>query len=442
MLTKACTRLASWVIRALQPQLQSVYPVLKAFIHQRNSLASWLGPGTRWTTAAISSLVVIWLLWGLHGQQPSPCDGVQRKLDPSESFNHAMIPIIKPQKSSQSVSLHSKPRPLPIGDGTIGFPNDDFNISPQSGSLLSKFKPPSISDITNGVGKPDRPLILYAYAESENARINLEFFLKKGLHGRADFVFIINGEASEAVKLIPKLFNVMVVQRDNSCYDIGAFGKVLRSQIKVGSEGAVKDGVQLWQRYKKFITMNASIRGPFLPVWSEECWTDAFIRKLNDQTKLVGLSYHCNPSPHLQSMLLATDHIGMSILLDPGLAFSVPNNDPPHGTVDDPVGYSRCYADFNQAVHSEIGMARLIQSQGYKVDAMLTSVHVLGAADYCEKAAYPTDHLWNGMYFGFNVHPYEMLFMKANRDIDPELMKRMTEWHLRSRTSSWDTCRR
>lgn len=87
-------------------------------------------------------------------------------------------------------------------------------------------------------------------------------------------------------------------------------------------------------------------------------------------------------------------------------------------------------------------MARLIQSQGYKVDAMLTSVHILGAADYCEKAAYPTDHLWDGMYFGFNVHPYELIFMKANRDIDPELVKRMTEWHLKSRASSWATCGR
>lgn len=67
-------------------------------------------------------------------------------------------------------------------------------------------------------------------------------------------------------------------------------------------------------------------------------------------TKLVGLSYHCNPSPHLQSMMLATDYIGMSILLDPALAFSVPSDDPPHGTVDDPVGYSRCYEQFNQAV--------------------------------------------------------------------------------------------
>lgn len=59
-------------------------------------------------------------------------------------------------------------------------------------------------------------------------------------------------------------------------------------------------------------------------------------------------------------MLLATDYIGMSILMDPALAFSVPNDDPPHGTADDPVGYTRCYNDFNKAVsQSSLPMGHL-----------------------------------------------------------------------------------
>ena len=49
-------------------------------------------------------------------------------------------------------------------------------------------------------------------------------------------------------------------------------------------------------------------------------------------------------------MMLATDDIGMSILMNPALAYSVPNNDPPHGNEDDPVGFSKCYHEFNKAV--------------------------------------------------------------------------------------------
>ncbi|ROW11836.1 hypothetical protein VPNG_04927 [Cytospora leucostoma] len=407
MVLKAFMRLAAVVIRALQfrRRLPSVYNTTpNAFARQQRKVpVSSLAPSTRWTAVSIASLIAIWFFWGLlHGQ---------RKVNHTQKVGHVKVQPIGHAISSHSGSLHSKPDALSI-----------------------------IAD-AHQAGISDRPLILYAYAESENALTNLKFFLSKGLHGRADFVFIFNGAAPEAVRLIPKVLpNVKVVQRGNTCYDIGAYGEVLRSQIKFGKWAKEEDGIPLWKRYKKFITINASIRGPFLPVWSDECWTDAILRKVTHETKLVGLSYHCNPAPHLQSMLLATDHIGMSILLDPALAYSVPASDPPHGTFYDPVGFSKCYSDFNKAVHSEIGMARLIRSQGYKVDAMLTSVHILGAAEYCERAAWPTDHLWDGMYFGFNVHPYEMLFMKANRDIDPELVKRFTEWHLRDRSNSWDTC--
>lgn len=119
----------------------------------------------------------------------------------------------------------------------------------------------------------DRPLILYAYAESENARENFKFFLQRGLHSGADFVFIFNGE-TDAAELVPShLENVRVVQRDNTCYDMGAFGEVL-----------TKD--DLWLRYKRFITLNASVRGPFLPMWSKECWTDAFLDKVTEKNKV------------------------------------------------------------------------------------------------------------------------------------------------------------
>lgn len=228
-----------------------------------------------------------------------------------------------------------------------------------------------VLDVAEG---QDRPLVVYAYAESPNAKENLEFFLKRGLHARADFVFIFNGE-TEAHKLVPALANVKVVHRNNTCYDMGALGEVL-----------AKD--RLWQNYKRFITLNASIRGPFLPIWSDDCWTDVFLNRITEKvkvrevplpclalshphpgtdrqttrwisqelnparahTQLVGLTYQCAPSPHVQSMLLATDYTGMQILLDPALAYSVPLNTWPWGGPELPTGYSVCYADYGQAV--------------------------------------------------------------------------------------------
>lgn len=72
-----------------------------------------------------------------------------------------------------------------------------------------------------------------------------------------------------------KYSNIQWVQRNNSCFDMGAFGEVLRA-----NDGALQ------KRYKKFITMNASIRGPFVPVWSDACWSDIFLNKLSDTVKV------------------------------------------------------------------------------------------------------------------------------------------------------------
>lgn len=127
---------------------------------------------------------------------------------------------------------------------------------------------------------PKDTLILYAYHETANARRNAEFFIRHGLHGSADFIFIINGEGTGLDTLLPPdAENIKVVRRENTCYDIGSYGDALR-----GLGDSIK-------QYKRFILLNASIRGPFVPHWSKECWSDAYLGRLTDQVK-VG-----DPSP-------------------------------------------------------------------------------------------------------------------------------------------------
>ncbi len=79
-----------------------------------------------------------------------------------------------------------------------------------------------------------RPLVLYTYAESDNARANLEYFIVKGIHGAADFIFVFNGETN-ATELLPYEPNIKIIQRENKCFDLGAIGEVL-----------LKDG--LWKK--------------------------------------------------------------------------------------------------------------------------------------------------------------------------------------------------
>lgn len=156
----------------------------------------------------------------------------------------------------------------------------------------------------------------------------------------------------------------------------------------------------------------------------------------------MGTTLNCHPRIHLQSMLLATDDIGMAVLLDPEIALSASVDDF-YGTRLDPVGLTPCFTSLKKAVHAEIGITTLIESQGYKVDVVMTAPHSQRSFErFCEAAGRPDDFLYRGRYLGTNVHPYETMFMKANRDIDPVLLQRLTEWHMDGNMTSWDTCGR
>ncbi|KXH27623.1 hypothetical protein CSAL01_12942 [Colletotrichum salicis] len=293
-------------------------------------------------------------------------------------------------------------------------------------SIAHGASPKTATSDQQSASSKDRPLIVYAYHDSESARANLDYFANKGIHNGADFVFIFNGDAN-ASSTIPDLPNISIVKRDNTCFDMGAIGEVLK-----------KD--DLWKKYKRFITMNASIRGPFLPAWSSSCWSDLYLSKVTETTKLVGMTLNCIPRLHVQSMIFATDDVGMSILLDPTVATTASEDDR-FGSKDAPVGLSRCYADWNAAVHAEVGTTGLMMNAGYKVDAMMTALHSEeGVEEYCKAHPDSGDLLWDKKYFGSNIHPYETVFIKANRNVDPALMASMTEWHMRMKSNSFDVC--
>lgn len=120
-----------------------------------------------------------------------------------------------------------------------------------------------------------RPLVLYAYSESKTARPNLEFFIRHALNDAADFIFILNGPTNVGI-LLPNLPNIKVIQRENDCYDLGAYAEVLQTD-------------DLYKGYEKFILLNASIRGPFMPYWSNMCWMDMYLGKITEEVKVCPL---------------------------------------------------------------------------------------------------------------------------------------------------------
>ncbi|KAG9521454.1 hypothetical protein KCU93_g7385, partial [Aureobasidium melanogenum] len=258
-------------------------------------------------------------------------------------------------------------------------------------------------------------LVLYTYHETDEAFKNLDFFLKHALHDKADFVFIMNGEYSIS---IPDLPNVKVIDRPNTCYDLGAYGEVLRA-----------DDSLLATKYSRFIMINASLRGPFFPSWANNCWSDTYLSKLSDRVKLVGMTYNCARGegylPHLQSMIMATDKLGMAAIL-PNL---------------------KCFENMGSAVaDGETQISRWIQEAGYGIYAMMSSFKAYGGEEsekvYLE-ACSGSDALYSGNHNGTSLHPYDTIFSKTNRpwnEYDRKVIDQLTEYAHLSGYSSYDKC--
>jgi hypothetical protein len=273
----------------------------------------------------------------------------------------------------------------------------------------------------------NRPLILYAYSETPSSRVNGLFFLKHGLHASADFIFILNGETDFELLIPQDVPNIKIIKRENTCYDLGAYGQVLRS-----------NNSELVRKYKRFILLNSSIRGPFLPTWSKDCWSNLYLDRLSDKIKLVGMSYNCLPGTHVQSMIFATDTIGIEILLkgDPTDTSNTTDmiwaNEA--GNPESLLGLSSCYTERFKAISAEISLTNLIHRAKYNVSVLQKAAS--SYPSFYENCSNGRDTDWRW------VTPYETIFVKANRDmnIDPTLVRKLTLLHFKSNYTSWEVC--
>ncbi|TVY90557.1 hypothetical protein LAWI1_G007118 [Lachnellula willkommii] len=364
-------------------------------------------PNVLWV-ASLFILFLIWFLWGLKAE---------------------FFPTSEKWYSSITTGVdHGKTH---FGNSTEEYvpPNEGVNNGNGNSKGTSNIQ---YSDDSSKTG--DRPLILYAYHETDNARRNFEFFIAHALHDAADFIFVMNGETN-AMQLLPERPNIKYIQRGNDCYDMGAFAEVL-----------LKD--DLYKKYSRFITMNASIRGPFLPYWATGCWSDMFLSKVTDEVKLVGITMNCRPLPHVQSMIWATDRAGIEVLLFPTEAQvkRLKETLPPF-SAGEPVptlqhaGINWCPHDYWNAVSVEVHATPLIEAAGYKVDAMMSAFHKQARfEDSCGEPEAGQDPLYDGQYFGTTLHPFDTVFAKANRGTNAKIFARLTEWTDGSNYTSYDHC--
>ena len=239
-------------------------------------------------------------------------------------------------------------------------------------------------------------LVLYVF-HIYNERV--EHFLKNCIFNdeNVDFIIISNNKDN---KIDISKDNVKILYRDNIGYDFGGWSDALLQNT---------NGSSFYNQYDKFIFVNSSVIGPFLPSYFIGNWTDVYLNGLKNDIKLFGSTINTCRDPlnksHVQSYIFSMDKITLEYLIKCEI-FSITN-------------YAKT---FNDAIwQKEVLMSRKILENGWNIGSLL--MHYKDV-DFRFKDKSPKDYnnnirfLDDIMYQQFmNTlwNKYELVFIKGNR---------------------------
>jgi hypothetical protein len=295
-----------------------------------------------------------------------------------------------------------------------------------------------------------RVLVVYTYADAPWRERNLRFFLKHGLIPTladgtpVDYTIVFHGPAP--LRLLRELnvaYQVMVVTEDRRKEaeaetllfgnpDVGPLVRiVMRDNVGFDFCAARLVLERGWAArpgsYTRFVLMNASVRGPFLPSYAAHAmtWLDAFLSQLKGVVHMVGTTVNCLNSQatgvggfvalHLQSMVLALDTTGLQAII-PML---------------------QCYATMIEAIsYGEVGSSQALLAAGHGLVAMqgswrgfVITKEELRSKELARRCSAVTeasggDPSLPSVYLGGDLHPLELLFIKTNRNFDETSIER------------------
>jgi len=209
-----------------------------------------------------------------------------------------------------------------------------------------------------------------------------------------DFIIISNDE--EAKLEIPggTLTNVQVMYRKNIGYDFGGWSDALLANNS-------------YKSYERFIFVNSSVAGPFLPAGDSRRWTDIYLDGLEGNVKLFGSTINTMGDPlkssHVQSYIFSMDRATLEYLVDSGI-FSTTE-------------YAK---DFDEAIEKkEVLMSRKVIERGWNIGSLLP---LYRGVDFTFSTKKPGDYgiefLDDVMYERYRNTLWrdeELVFIKGNR---------------------------
>lgn len=228
--------------------------------------------------------------------------------------------------------------------------------------------------------------VFHSYNERVKYFLNNAIFFDENVH----FIVIINGNT--IFLEMPQYVKVLV--RDNIGYDFGGWSDALLTN-------------NLYLNYDKFIFVNSSVSGPFIPPHFKGKWTDIYLNGLQNNVKLFGSTINTMENPiyhsHVQSFIFSMDKETLEYLIGCNI-FSMTHYAKDYGT-----------AVFNK----EIAMSRLIIKNNWNIGSLMT---IYKDVDFTFKNKHPYEYniiFYNdpmNEYFRNVIwNEYELIFIKGNR---------------------------
>lgn len=251
-------------------------------------------------------------------------------------------------------------------------------------------------------------LVVYHYFEKDQSYIdNFFHFLAFGYSPSQDYLIVVAGDYSID---LPRLDNVRYAYTENKNNDFGGYCHAIKTLIDPAA-------------HDYFIFVNSSVRGPYTAAYSTTCWTDYFLDKLRNDAEvgLVGSTINVlspqspdsigygrkygghAPYSHVQTMCYAMPQRVLQHLCAIGFY-----------DVEAELSKTEVIRDY------EIRLSQAVLSQGWNIRSLLPEYNDI---DYRQAHVNMNPVSANGDancnfgYFGRTPHPFEVIFMKVNRNM-------------------------
>ena len=271
--------------------------------------------------------------------------------------------------------------------------------------------------------------VIYHYYEAEESyKDNFLHFITFGYVAGVDYFIVISG--SHSLEL-PILNGVQYIHTENKNHDFGGYSFALTTAIETDS-------------YDYFIFVNSTVRGPYLPQYVHSNWISLFTEKLSSDVGLVGTTINILNQKSIHSIEFGQRHGGEGPFSHvQTMVFALSKESLAHAQdklfkpINETLGKFQLIADY------EIFLSQCLIRAGWNIKCLLPEYNTI---DYRQPHSdvNPTslsgDPCYEGAYFGRTLHPYDVVFIKTNRNVcPPHYLDKMTYALIQNRKSEFSS---